>query len=81
MKNCELCKHYEHRISDYPCKYCHFKNNKPYWDPTDEIAEVIEAAERKAFQAGWEGAIDTYEAGDVREYLHEDFEKWKEENK
>ena len=44
-------------------------------------ADMIEQIERKAFQAGWEGAIDTYEAGDVREYLHEDFEKWKEESK
>ena len=92
MKNCELCKHYEHRISGYPCRYCHFKNNKPHWVPTDEIAELIEAVERKAFDAAKEkemiGKIfpaqeatynETYQYVEVEKY--ESFEQWKEESK
>lgn len=81
MKKCETCDYaFDHHRS-MPCRDCYDKADKPHYKVSNAIASLIEAAERKAFQAGWEGAIDTYEAGDVREYLHEDFEKWKEESK
>ena len=50
-------------------------------DKFTDISDIVIQAERKAFQAGWEGAIDTYEAGEIRGYMNEDFEKWKEESK
>ena len=44
-------------------------------------ADMIEQIERKAFQAGWEGAVDTYEVWGIRGFRDWDFNKWKEESK
>lgn len=81
MKSCEGCKNvFDHHTSK-PCRSCRYKDDRPNWTASKYIAELIEAAERKAFQAGWEKAIDLYEAGELRGYTREDFEKFKEKSK
>ena len=78
MKHCRTCKHHALSIEKEPCKSCHLESN---WEPDDYIAELIEASERKAFKAGWEKAIDMYEAGELRGYNEDDFKLYKEESK
>lgn len=81
MKSCEGCKYVFNHHTSKPCWTCYNKADKPNWIASKDISELIESAERKAFQAGWERCLDWYEVGEVREYLHEDFEQWKKESK
>lgn len=46
---CEGCKEHYNR-SHNACIYCLRSADRPHWTPNNEIAELIEAAERKAFQ-------------------------------
>lgn len=82
MKSCECCKHLDVQFYRHPCDRCYFTyeftDDRPNWEPDDHISGLIESAEQKAFQAGWEHCIDLCEAGEIRGYMNEDFEKWKE---
>lgn len=89
MKNCEGCKHYEVHSSKYPCNDCfHFFEGKPDWEPSEEIAAIIEeiaaiieAAERKAFQAAFKWFGVNEECVDHKEIIEDAFKLWKEESK
>lgn len=78
MKHCRTCKHFAQSIVVEPCISCIDESN---WQSDDHIAELIEAAERRAFEAGWGKAIDLYEAGELRGYNEDDFKRFKEESK
>ena len=82
MKQCRTCAYYAQSIERIPCKSCHDESN---WQPEEYIAELIEAAELKAFEAGWEKGtsyFDEYgEIGGIEMQARADYEHWKEEIK
>lgn len=50
MKSCESCKHYNNPFLAHQCDKCYRTDDAGYWEPHDHVSELIEAAERKAFQ-------------------------------
>lgn len=72
MKSCYTCKQYTNHSEDIPCVGCITHTNYPHWKPNDDLADIIEEAERKAFKSARELHPTKFA---YRKY--ETFEEWK----